>query len=258
MPVDGETLRRTTLQVVADIAQQPGGQLSSTGVLNEAARRLQIRHNREDEQALLTFWFDLFRTGYLAWGLDLANPDLPWCHLTEQGRRALATISRDPANPDGYIAHLAARATVNAIALSYVREALATFNAGCSKATAVMIGVAAESLVLSLRDALVSKMASLGQTPTADLQDWRIKRVLDSIEASLTARAGIMTQALRDSFAANWPAFTHQIRAARNDAGHPAAIDPVTQDGVHASLLIFPELARLAGELETWVGAQYR
>jgi hypothetical protein len=58
---------------------------------------------------------------------------------------------------------------------------------------------------------------------------------------------------LREEFEAYWPAFTQQIRATRNEAGHPTSVDPVTADAVHASLLIFPELARLAKRLELWV-----
>ncbi len=48
---------------------------------------------------------------------------------------------------------------------------------------------------------------------------------------------------------ANWSPLALQIRSARNDAGHPLNIDPVTADSVHASLLVFPELARLAKDL---------
>jgi hypothetical protein len=58
---------------------------------------------------------------------------------------------------------------------------------------------------------------------------------------------------LRERYEMYWSAFAGQIRTARNDAGHPTSIDPVTADTVHASLLIFPELAGLAGALWNWV-----
>jgi len=63
-----------------------------------------------------------------------------------------------------------------------------------------------------------------------------------------------MSPALFERFEANWPAITHQIRTARNEAGHPVSVEPVTPEEVHASLLIFPELAALAGQLATWTG----
>jgi len=60
-------------------------------------------------------------------------------------------------------------------------------------------------------------------------------------------------QNFREEFEAYWAAFAQQIRAVRNDVGHPSTVDPVTPDTVHASLLIFPELAKLQNKLINWV-----
>jgi hypothetical protein len=57
---------------------------------------------------------------------------------------------------------------------------------------------------------------------------------------------------LREPFEAYWSGFAQQIRATRNEAGHPASVDPVFPDTVHSALLIFPERARLAGSLTRW------
>ncbi len=67
-----------------------------------------------------------------------------------------------------------------------------------------------------------------------------------------------MPRALFEAFEANWPAFTQQIRVARNEAGHPTSIDPVGEDAVLGSLLIFPELLKLSAKLETWITAHYK
>src|SRR3990172_3474146 len=94
-------IREVILQVVQE--QDPKGpkglQLSQKGVLNEVGRRLQTRNDQDLEQAVLTQWHELVRTGYFAWGLNLSNPDPPRFHLTERSRRALERLSRDPANP---------------------------------------------------------------------------------------------------------------------------------------------------------------
>jgi hypothetical protein len=235
--------------------------LQSSTVLEAAAQRLGIagisRHDTERQQALLTFWHDLFRTGYLAWGFDLSNPAPPFCHLTEQGKRALSHVSRDPANPSGYLSSLRSKVTLSEVVNSYVEEALHTWNAGCFKATAVMIGVASEALILEIRDVLSSRMDNLGQTKPADLMEWKVKRVLDAIEAVLGSKTGAMPRELADAFEAYWPAFTLQIRTIRNDSGHPKSADPVRQDSVHAALLIFPELASLAERIKQWIGTSY-
>ena len=71
-------------------AQEPktntGATLQQSSVLDAAARKLP----GYDHQAILTQWSELFRTGLIAWGLNLHNPNPPFFHLTERGRHALA------------------------------------------------------------------------------------------------------------------------------------------------------------------------
>ena len=66
-----------------------------------------------------------------------------------------------------------------------------------------------------------------------------------------------MGHKLRESFEAYWPAFTQQIRAVRNEAGHPVSVEPVTDRAVHSSLLIFPELAVLSSNIMHWIKNAY-
>ena len=70
-----------------------------------------------------------FRSGHLFWGYNLNNPDPSFCHVTEQGRRTLAHINRDPSNPDEYLAYLYVARDVESLAAAYVDEALGTYNA---------------------------------------------------------------------------------------------------------------------------------
>jgi hypothetical protein len=234
-------------------AQKPkdrtGATLQQSSVLDAAARRL-VGY---DHQAILTQWSELFRTGLIAWGLDLMNPNPPFFHLTERGRHALLHLTRDPSNPAGYLRHLASIATVDPVAMSYLAEGLDCYVAGLFKAAAVMVGGAAESIILSLRDATTQRIAALNKPAAKGMSDWRIKAVSDGLYAFFSGRKAQFDRTLRESFEAYWPAFVQQIRATRNDAGHPLSVDPATPDTVHASLLIFPELARLANRLSTWV-----
>lgn len=250
-------MRAVLLEVIADLQRQYGGNLQSGSVLPEAQRRLGNRRDVEFEQALLTAFHDLFRTGYLAWGLNLSNPNPPFFHTTEVGRRALKDYSRDPANPDGYLSYLESVAQLNPIALSYLREAIACYGADLPKAAAVMVGASAESLVLELRDAIAGRLNHLTREVPKELNSWMIRRVLVEIGKFMTSQRAELPSPLWESFEGYWPAFTQQIRAARNDAGHPSSIDPVMIDTVHASLLIYPELAKLAQQLRLWVNSSY-
>ncbi|MBM4066111.1 MAG: hypothetical protein FJ266_10810 [Planctomycetes bacterium] len=249
-------IRKVMLEVISEFSKREHS-FQSQSVLDETAKRLNVRNNIALEQAILTFWQDLFISGQIAWGYNLCNPNPPFCHLTEQGRKTLEHYSRDPVNPDGYLAYLHSIGGLNSIAQSYIDEALKTYNSNCFKATAVMLGAASESLILRLRDTLISRMSLLGHTTPTSLTDWRIKKVSDSIEKILETKKNDMPAKLREAFDAYWSAFVHQIRAVRNDAGHPTSVNLVTQEPVHASLLIFPEIYKLISELENWINSSF-
>jgi hypothetical protein len=251
--MNGQVIRQALLDA-ANVASRGSPNNFQTGtILSRAANKLNIRGDLETEQVLLTMWHDLFRQGMIAWGYDISNSQPPFCHLTEQGRKVLCHMSRDPANPDGYMAHVDSHGVLSATATSYLNEALQTFNSGCAKATAVMIGGAAECVILDVRDTLVSKLNDLGQTVPKSLNDWKVKTVLNSIQTVLDSKTKSIPYAIADNFKSYWPAFTQQIRVVRNDAGHPASIDSVTFESVYAALLIFPELVKLADELSKWI-----
>ncbi|MFC2003450.1 hypothetical protein ACFLV4_05860 [Chloroflexota bacterium] len=253
--IDMHRIRQVILETVE--RQSPGGNLQTASVLHAALDTLGWQRNIQIEQAMLTIWHDLFRTGYLAWGLNFTNANPPHCHVTEQGRRTLQNLTRDPANPAGYLAHLMAVTTLNPIAQSYLDEALKTYNTDSYKAAAVMIGAAAESMTLELRDALLQRIEHFNLIPSRDLKDWRLKRILDAISKELNSHRNQMSVEMAESVEQYWPAFTGQIRKVRNDAGHPTSIQPVTHETVQASLLIFPELATLIKNLMTWVSSDY-
>lgn len=120
-----------------------------------------------------------------------------------------------------------------------------------------MVGCAAESLTLELRDELVAKMKTLGKTIPHNLEDWRVRTVLHALQKDFESQKKTMGLQLRESFEAYWPAFTQQIRAVRNEAGHPVSVDPITDRAVHSSLLIFPELAVLSSNIMHWINDTY-
>ncbi len=116
-----------------------------------------------------------------------------------------------------------------------------------------MIGAAAESCILEIRDAVVEKYIVANKTVPPKLNSWQIKTLTDELVEVFDAGLNKKThRELRDRYDAHWTGLTHEIRTTRNDAGHPTSIDPVTPESVHASLLMFPVLASLAGDLLNW------
>ncbi|MFZ7104456.1 MAG: hypothetical protein ACOWWO_17630 [Peptococcaceae bacterium] len=253
--IDVGEVRQEILKVVNKNAGSTSLQTSS--ILHEAIDNLGVIKSVEIEQIMLTIWYDLFRTGYLAWGFNIANPNPPFCHVTNQGREFLKNMSRDPFNSEGYLSYLAEITSLNPTLASYVNEALRTFNSDCYKASAVMIGVASESMLLDLRDLLVSRIRELDRKPQSDLLAQTIKIIIKGIRNELEGRKMQMDVSLKDQFEQFWPAYVGQIRTLRNDAGHPISIEPVTQVSVHAALLIFPELVKLNIKLGEWINTNY-
>ena len=249
--LDGQTIRKHLLEVVARYTGQSS--LQSGVVLREGTSRLGRGLSTDHQQAVLTVWNDLFRTGLLGWGYDLSNAEPPFCHVTERGRETLRHLSRDPANPDGYLAYLGTNAKLDGVSRSYIEEALICYNSACFKATAVMVGASAEGLILRLRDTLVAVLEEKGSAVPAKLKDWRVKTVRDAITSYLDRQKGSMPKDLGESYDAYWTALAEQVRRVRNEAGHPSVLDPVTPESVHAGLLILPELAKLVSDLETWI-----
>ena len=120
-----------------------------------------------------------------------------------------------------------------------------------------MIGAAAEGVALELRDLLNAKLKSAGENVPKDLGDWRISKVLVALEGFFARNARDMPPALQEAVRAYWPSYFQFIRTARNDAGHPTNVDPITPEVAHAALLMFPELGKLAQELSSWVATRY-
>lgn len=244
-------LRQAFLQGIA----ANGANLQSESLLRDVAQRLRTSGVHVPDVAILTAFNDLLRTGYLGWGMNLSNSKPPWLHVTALGRSALEKMSRDPFNADGYMAYLSREASLDPVAESYIREAVSAFNAACFRATAVMVGAAAEQLVLGMRNALSQSLTARGSKIPKGLDSWMVKPVLDSIDAHIQANKASMDRKLFDEFDAHWHSFSGQIRLARNSAGHPSGIEPIDAATSHASLLIFPELARLSARVQTWMRA---
>ena len=260
--ISGEKIRKTMLEVIDEYSKQDPAYFQSGAILREVAERLDIGHFNgnilETQQTILTFWNDLFRTGHLAWGYDLSNINPPFCHITEKGRKALEHFSRDPVNPDGYLAYLKKSANIEKITLSYLEEALKTYNSNCFRASAVMIGVASESIVLKLRNVLVEKMQKLGKSIPKDLKDWKIKPIIDCIKKQIENCKSSIPKDTYNKFDNYWTPMVSQIRFIRNDAGHPKDINIIKEEDVHASLLIFPELVKMSNEIENWIKKSYK
>lgn len=253
--MDGANLRQVVLEIVNEQSQEHNS-LQAVTVLREARKRLDF-HSLEEEQALLTFFYDLIRSGVMAWGYNLSNTGPPFLHLTAQGRESLKHLSGDPMNRDGYLARINLLEKRNPIAWSYITEAVESFTACCYKATAVMLGASAEAQVLELQNSIVNRLNETGAVIPKKLKHWNIKTIRDGITQEIDKRETDLPHRLRELYNEFWLSVTGSMRTTRNDAGHPKSVEPVLQSDVHAGLILFPHLVELVKELKEWVNTNF-
>jgi len=253
MPTHAE-VRQVLLEVLRGNGDEGFGREEA---IKQTAARLGPYGDRNSGRTIMDGFDDLYRSGIISNGLNLANLGSNWAHLTAHGRESLKNLDRDPANQKGYLGVIDPFIRDQPIAVSYLVEALDTYNKGSFKSAAVMLGCAAEALTLSLRDRLKAKITSNGGSPLAGLDDWRIAVVLLTVEKAIEPRVVSMVRELRERFESYWSAFTGLYRITRNDVGHPKSVEPVTRDAIHGGLLLFHEHARLMFDIGAWIDSTF-
>jgi hypothetical protein len=99
--------------------------------------------------------------GIIAPGLDRHNPNLPWFHITEYGRKVLAAGEFLPHDPTNYLQRFHQTVgTPDPTVEAYLSESLNCFTRGCFIASVVMLGVASERAFYLLCDALVNALVN--------------------------------------------------------------------------------------------------
>lgn len=228
------------------------GRTTLAAVVKKLNLSYDARHDSYNHRVVLLEFQELFRTGYLSWGGKNANDDLSfgqWFFLTPQGINAFDQLSRDPCNPKGYLKHIQ-QFNLNPIAHSYIEEGISCYVRDLYKASAVLLGVASESVVLDLRDRIVNYLNSKDERVSNKLGSWKIKEVIIGLRNFFDSKKDTIDNKVFENYQAHWDSFAQQIRSSRNETGHPSSISPVTQDTVHANYLVFPYLAKLALDLK--------
>jgi len=204
-----------------------------------------------DQARVLDIMWELVTERVIAPGVNEANPDLPFFHLTDHGRKVLREQEFEflPYDPDGYLLRLNERVPkLDDIARVYVEEGLAAYRHGLPRACAVMLGAAAEQIFLTVSDALVPVLAPDDRTryekATRRLSVMQhldeFNKRFDPMRKEFDAWARE-----RDKGDLDWERIFDLIRNTRNDAGHPKRPDVSMEDAFEA-LVLFPRYCERA------------
>src|ERR1039457_6134611 len=106
--------------------------------------------------------WELILEGVYTPGLGMQQPNLPFLRVTEYGRKCFEAGELTAHDPDDYLRRLkTACPSIDDTTLLYTEEALDTFRVGKHLASTVMIGVAAESMLFRLADAVHGALDSV-------------------------------------------------------------------------------------------------
>ncbi|MDP2675974.1 MAG: hypothetical protein Q8Q00_13915 [Dehalococcoidia bacterium] len=164
-------------------------------------------------------------------------------------------------DPIGYIALVEAIPGVDDLTVEYLAEATEAHRRFLDRSSAVMLGGAAENMLLTLATSLRDVCNRLAISPRPGLADWRISRVRNAVVE--TVRDAAFAQALEQALPGTNPLTEEERRIlrelesttailaqfyadTRNDAGHPKPVKPA-RAVLYAYLKVFPEYASRVG-----------
>ncbi|MCK4392662.1 hypothetical protein KAX17_07115 [Candidatus Bipolaricaulota bacterium] len=186
--------------------------------------------------------WQLIIQGVITVGLNEHNPNLPWFRITDYGQKVLDEERFVPHDPTGYMGRLRAIGGPldMAVTIRYVEEALACYAAGCSVASVLLLGVAAESafnqLCSSIRPTLTdaTDQARLDLTiPVRPRHRWLVERY-QNLSAAERRR-------LPESLDCTLSSLYDLIRRQRNELGHPQADPPqLTREAAFVFFQLLP------------------
>ena len=164
-----------------------------------------------------------------------------------------------PYDTGQFIDRLKARVpAVDQFVLLYLTEALQCFRAGTYLASAVMVGVASERILLNLRSVIESALDTKQKQDkfTADTAGKSVKRIYDEIQKRLDPIMEQITTALKkEDISAELSGIFDLIRKTRNDAGHPTG-RKVEREEAFALLQLFPSYCSATDEVIGWLKIQ--
>jgi len=192
---------------------------------------------RFDELLRQVIW-EFIASGVIAPGngLHSSGANLPFFSITDFGREVLSAGQAIPHDPDGYLAEIrgAGKTCVDIVAIGYIEEALCCFARGCYTASVLLLGVAAEAVILKACELIVEASADPAVRKVYDnLPDGVKQRHRWLVERYNALPPKVRRGALPDGLDVTLTSAYDLIRRQRNDLGHPQAIPPAI-DRQHA------------------------
>lgn len=199
--------------------------------------------------------WQFFIQGVITPGKDPSNPALPWFRLTSYGKKVLEAERFIPHDPTGYLEEVGqvAQSVVGQSAQAYLEEALRCFTSGCHLASVLLLGIAAEAVLLHLCEVAQNALSDSEEREVFDrLRGVKQKhRWLVEKYESLPERD--RRRELPESLDLTLTALYELIRKQRNELGHPREQPPaIGRDLAFTYFKTFPSFINDAEAFATY------
>jgi hypothetical protein len=207
-----------------------------------------------EDQVREIVW-ELTFQGIIVPGFDSSTQaSLPWFKLTDWGKESLELGEYLPYDAVLFIERMRKEVPLvdDRITL-YITEALKCFRFGVFIASAMMVGVAAEQMILVLKEAVSNCLDSAEKKKKFEMDGKEtIKRVHSAIWKRLEPVREQMPGGLREAIGVELTAIFEMVRRTRNEAGHPSG-KKIERHEAEALLLLFPTHIKTVYAVIDWL-----
>ena len=187
--------------------------------------------------------WQLIIQGVLTPGKDAPNPELPWFRITSYGSKVLQEERFIPHDPSGYLEEVrkVTSKQIGQTSLPYIEEGLRCFTSGCNVASIMMLGIAAEAVLLDLCNAMHSSLTGPSAKQKFEKLAWvgqKHRWVMNTYDSlPNTDKKNKLPSSLRLTLGSLYDL----IRKQRNDIGHPTKQPPeIDREMAFISFRMFP------------------
>jgi hypothetical protein len=169
----------------------------------------------------------------------------PWFTLTAYGVECINKGELLPFDPNGYLISIQTRVPgLDSVTLTYLREAISTFNRDFYLSASVALGVAAEQLILRMIDSYVAAFGDPQRKATAEKRydGKQLRAQYGQFKQDFASLRPSLPRDLYADFETHLDSIFQLIRVTRNDSGHPSGTTP-ERAIVMANLQAFPYFA---------------
>lgn len=170
----------------------------------------------------------------------------PWFTLTAYGVECINKGELLPFDPNGYLVSLQSRVPgLDTVTMTYLREAIATFNRDFYLSASVALGVAAEALIFRMIDSYICAIADQQRRTNAErrYEGKQLRAQYGQFKQDFASLRPTLPPELYGDFETHLDSVFQLIRVTRNDSGHPSGTVP-ERAVVMANLQAFPYFAK--------------